>query len=200
METVRDLCAKHHGYGGAGRVSVYNWAVIESGIPVAAFAWQPPPPGSSLSVCPEHPAGVLALSRMVAVDKADRVLNHISKPLRVQMRKMIDRTRWPVLVTYSDEGQGHTGHVYKCSGWEKTSRKRVQIFEDVDGRRTSNYSNGKTGSRDLTRVGWTWIQRWEHWICAKGDVAEWMASNGWVRVATGRTYRSGAPAFRWDRG
>jgi hypothetical protein len=35
------------------------------------------------------------------------------------MNVLIDRTRWPVLVTYSDIGQGHTGHVYKCSGWEK---------------------------------------------------------------------------------
>lgn len=34
----------------------------------------------------------------------------VSKPLRRQMRVEIDRGRWPVLITYSDEGQGHTGH------------------------------------------------------------------------------------------
>lgn len=197
LETVRDLCNRHHGYGGAGGVAVYCWAVVEDEDPVAAFSWQPPAPGAAASVCAEQPQGVLALSRMVAVEKDDRKLKHISKPLRMQMRHLIDRTRWPVLVTFSDEGQGHLGHVYKCSGWEKTTRRRVPIFEDHEGRRTSRYSNGKTGGRDLTPVGWTYVQRWEHWACARGEAAEWMTRNGWTRVANGRTYRSGAPAFRW---
>ena len=71
LETVRDLCARHHGYGGAGGVSVYSWAVVEDEKPVAAFCWQPPAPGAAASVCKEQPAGVLALSRMVAVEKTD---------------------------------------------------------------------------------------------------------------------------------
>ena len=94
---------------------------------------------------------MLALSRMVAVPREKRELRHISKPLRVQMRRRIDRTRWPVLVTYSDEGQGHTGHVYKCSGWQATERTRRPTFEDAQGRRQSSYSNGKHGGRDLVR-------------------------------------------------
>lgn len=199
LEDVRELCERHHGYGGAGGVSVYSWAVMEDEKPVAAFAWQPPAPGAAVSVCPEQPAGVLALSRMVAVDKANRALKHISKPLRRQMRTMIDRTRWPVLVTFSDEGQGHNGFVYQCSGWEKTTKKRVPIFEDANGRRTSRYANGKTGGRALRRVGWTWVQRWENWACPKGGAAEWMAAHGWVRVPSGRTYRSGAAAHRWEK-
>jgi len=77
---------------------------------VAAYAWQPPPPGASRAVCPEAPEGVLALSRMVAVPRDERRLQHVSTPLRRQMRVLIDRGRWPVLVTYSDEGQGHTGN------------------------------------------------------------------------------------------
>lgn len=199
LETVRDLCALHHGYGGAGGVSVYNWCVMEDKKAVAAFSWQPPAPGAATSVCPEHPAGVLALSRMVAVERPDRVLRHISKPLRRQMRSLIDRTRWPVLVTFSDEGQGHIGHVYKCSGWTKTTRKRVPIFEDGDGRRTSRYSNGKTGSRALIRIGWTFVQRWEHRVCPVGETAQYAEAQGWRRVPSGRTYRSGHAAFRWER-
>jgi hypothetical protein len=199
LEVVRDLCAKHHGYGGTGGVSVYNWAVMEREKAVAAFSWQPPAPGAAVSVCPEHPAGTLALSRMVAVEKADRALKHISKPLRVQMRSLIDRGRWPVLITYSDESQGHTGYVYQCSGWEKTGRRRVPIFEDANGRRTSRYSNGKTGGRDLVRVGWAFIQRWEHWACPRGEAAEYARLHGWQRVPTNRAYRSGAPAFRWEK-
>lgn len=112
-------------------------------------AWQPPPPGAASAVCPEAPFGALALSRMVALPRSERALRHISKPLRQQMRRLIDRTRWPVLVTYSDEGQGHTGHVYKCSGWTPTVRSHRPIRETVDGARASSYSNGKHGGREL---------------------------------------------------
>lgn len=199
LNVVRDLCAQYHGYGSAGGVAVYAWAVVESGQPVAAYSWQPPAPGAAADVCAEAPAGVLALSRMVAVPKAERKLKHVSKPLRRQMHRLIDRTRWPVLVTFSDEGQGHTGYVYQCAGWEKTTRKRVPVFEDDQGRRASRYANGKTGGRDLIRIGWTWVQRWEHWICERGRAAEWMADHGWVRRAINRTYRSGNPAFRWEQ-
>lgn len=199
LAVVRDLCERFHGYGSAGGVSAYAFAVYEQDRAVAAFAWQPPPPGAAVSLCPEAPGSVLSLSRMVAVEKADRALVHISKPLREQMRKRIDRGRWPVLVTYSDEGQGHTGHVYKCSGWQPTTRKRVAVFEDESGRRCSRYSNGRTGSRDLRAVGHTWIQRWEHRACERGSEASHMAAAGWRREATGRVWRSGSPAFTWVR-
>lgn len=125
LDEVRALCEAHHGYGSAGGVSAYAFVVVERGTNIAGYAWQPPPPNAAATVCPEAPGGVLALSRMVAVPKDERELKHVSKPLREQVKKLIDRTRWPVLVTYSDEGQGHTGYVYKCSGWEATTRRRA---------------------------------------------------------------------------
>jgi hypothetical protein len=199
LDVVRDLCVRYHGYGSAGGVAVYSFAVYEHEVPVAAFSWQPPPPGAAKSMCPEAPAGVLSLSRMVAVPHEQRALRHISKPLRVQMHKLIDRTRWPVLVTYSDEGQGHTGHVYKCSGWQPTTRTRVAVRTHADGSRASRYANGSTGGRELVRAGWTWVQRWEHWACKRAESATWLQAHGWERVETGRVYRSGAPGFKYMR-
>ncbi len=197
LDTVRALCQHFHGYASAGGVSVYSWGVVEAGRLVAAFAWQPPPPGAAKAVCPEAPQGVLALSRMVAAPKHERSLNHISKPLRKQM-KLIDRGRWPVLLTYSDEGQGH-GHVYKCSGWEKTQRAERQVWLE-DGKRASRYSNGNYGSRELDAGGLTWIQRWEQWACPRGQAAQWMLEHGWERVAVpGKKWRSGNQAFRWEQ-
>jgi len=142
LSVVRGLCEKYHGYGSCGGTSTYNYCVTEDGNPVAAFSWLPPAFGSAKSVCPEHPAGVLALSRMVAVPKAERQLKHISKPLMIQMKKLIDRSRWPVLVTYSDEGQGHTGYVYQCSGWEMRGRRKSEVYESEFGDRKSSYSSG----------------------------------------------------------
>jgi hypothetical protein len=198
LAEVQALCKSFHGYGGAGGSATYTFGVYEDARIVAAYAWQPPPTGSALSVCATAPAGVLSLSRMVAVPRADRVLNHVSRPLRQQMKHGINRARWPVLVTYSDEGEGHTGHVYKCSGWKPTHRATYPIYTDASGKRTSSYRNGQSNHTGLTQCGETTIQRWEHWIDA--DPAAWMARHGWQRVAVpGKTWANGKQAHTWRR-
>jgi hypothetical protein len=200
LAVVEELCAKHHGYGAASATKTYAFAVYEDGKPIAAFAWQPPPVGAAKSVCPEAPSGVLALSRMVAVDRSERKLAHISRPLRRQMRVIIDRGRWPVLVTYHDEGQGHTGHVYKCNGWARAKRspERRAFYVDETGARQSRYSNGVTGSRELILGGYTRVHRWEHWACEHGQAALWMNKHGWRREPVpNKVWASGNPAYRW---
>lgn len=201
VATVADLCARFHGYQSAGDVAVYAFAVYEDGRPVAGWLWQPPPPGSAASVCPEMPAGVLALSRMVAVPKCERRLPHVSRPLRRQMAHMLDRGRWPVLVTYSDIGQGHNGFVYQCSGWTPDGDPDERDFYlDTEGRRVSPYANGAMRSGDLVYGGKTAIQRWRHDACPRGEAARWMAAHGWERVAIpGKTWRSGNQAYRYEK-
>jgi hypothetical protein len=195
IAAVSDLFSAHHAYASVGGMSTYAFAVLEGGAPVAAFVWQPPAPGAASSVCATCPQGVLSLSRMVAVPRAERELRHISKPLRVQMRRMIDRTRWPVLVTYSDESVGHTGHVYKCSGWTPTLRKQVDTFT-VDGRRVSSYSNGSSKRPAGAVAAKAWIQRWEHW--AAEDPAALLSAH-WRRVEiAGKRWRSGSQAHRYE--
>lgn len=198
LSAVRDLVERHHGYGSMGNTATYAFAVREGDRVVAAYAWQPPAPGAARSVCPEEPGGVLALSRMVAVPRAERALAHVSKPLRAQAKTLIDRGRWPVLITYSDEGQGHTGYVYACAGWTKTLRSRAQVWLDSEGRRVSPYSAGRRNVAGLTRGPDTWIQRWESWACRVGEVSAHMRAAGWIREPIpGRTWRSGSPAMRW---
>jgi hypothetical protein len=203
---VLSLFEEHHGYGSLSNSNTYLFAVIESDNPVAAYAWQPPPPGAAKSACPEAPQGVLSLSRMVALPKDQRRLKHISKPLKRQMRQLIDRTRWPVLITYHDEGQlnadgdPHNGFVYECSGWTATVRSKRPVNENSDGARCSSYSNGRHNSRDLVRAGLTWIQRWENRICPKGEALAWMTGHGWRRVIVpGRTWTNGKQAYTYVR-
>lgn len=198
LAIVRDLCARYHGYGGAGAVATYAFAVYENDIPIAAYSWQPPAPGAARNVCPAEPSAVLALSRMVAVPREERQLNHVSRPLRRQMVHLIDRTRYPILVTYSDEGQGHTGHVYKCSGWHPTRREQRRWYYRLDGSRVSSYSSGRTSREGRFYGGLTWIQRWEHHVCEPSLAAEYMAAHGWVRVPVpGKLWRSGNQAYTW---
>jgi hypothetical protein len=199
-DEVVELFEQYHGYKSLSASMTYCFAVFEDGAPIAAYAWQPPPPGAARAVCQEAPQGVLSLSRMVAVDKSGRRLKHISKPLRRQMNHAIDRTRWPVLVTYSDEGEGHNGFVYECSGWTKTTRSKRPVNENSDGARCSSYSNGTHGKRDLVRNGFTWIQRWEARVCPPGDALRWMESHGWNRVKIpGKFWASGKQAYTYVR-
>ncbi len=201
LEQASALIEKHHGYGSTGGWATYCFGVFEDERLVAAYVWQPPPHGAAKSVCPKCPGAVLSLSRLAAVPKDDRDLNHVSKPLRRQMKVLIDRHRWPVLVTYSDEGQGHTGHVYKCSGWTRTARKKRPFYTDAEGNRTSIYKNGKTRKADDVTIffgGHTWLQRWEHWACADGAVEQYMKDGGWTREPIpGKTWRSGKQAYTW---
>lgn len=207
LEAVRELCERYHGYQSAGGLATYAFGAYDDAVGwaekrlVAGYSWQPPAPGAAKSIAPEAPHAVLMLSRMVAVPKESRALKHVSKPLMQQMKRLIDRTRWPVLVTYSDEGEGHTGYTYQCSGWEKTTRSQVKTYEDAEGRRVSPYSNGEYAKRQgVVRAGTTWIQRWEHWVCERGYAKAWLETHGWERVAIpGKKWRSGNQAHRYER-
>lgn len=194
---VQKLVERHHGYGSMGTWAAYRFAVYEGGEPVAAFAWQPPPMGAARSVCPENPQGVLALSRMVAVPKAERKLQHISKPLKYQMLHLIDRTRWPVLVTFSDESQGHNGFVYQCSGWVKTRSMVAPVYENDAGQRVSRLRGGMIDLSELTRRNDTTLQRWEHWACPKGQAMDHFVAGGWRHEPVpGKIWKSGNQAYR----
>ena len=166
---------------------------------MAAYAWQPPPPGAAKAVGPGEPSGVLALSRMVAVPKDQRELKHISKPLIEQMKRLIDRTRWPVLLTYSDASLGHDGYVYRCSGWTKDGVYRRGFAVDSDGVRVSAYSNGSRST--FATTGTTELTRWVNRVCPVGQEGAWMARHGWQRVAVaGKVWASGRQAYTWARG
>jgi len=200
MAQAKDVVLKYHGYGSMPGSATYLFAVFEDESPVAVYSWQPPPPGAARSVCPEAPYGVLSLSRMAAVPKGQRTLKHVSKPLRWQMKNLIDRGRWPVLVTYSDEGQGHTGHVYKCSGWKKSMRAKRPFYVADDGSRTSSYKNGSRSVGASALSGHTFLQRWEHWACDRGDAAVHVFLNGWVRLEVpGKRWKSGNQAYTYKK-
>lgn len=196
MSEIDALGERFHAYRGAAKVATYTFGVYEGDTLVAAFTWNPPAPGVGKSLSPSEPQAVLALTRMVALPKTERALKHISKPLMAQMKKLIDRGRWPVLVTYSDASVGHNGYVYACSGWTKCGVRRVGVFKTQDGRRVSRYSNGKTDTGRHTKDGFAEITRWEHRACEAGKEGDWLRDHGWVRVPRDRVWRSGRQAFR----
>lgn len=76
--------------------------------------WIPPTRTAGEALAGEDWQGVLSLSRLVCDPSVPP--NGASFLLAGSMR-LIDRTRWPVLVTYADTNQGHTGAIYKATNW-----------------------------------------------------------------------------------
>lgn len=193
FKEAAELIVAHHGYASCPKMPTYVFTVWEDGKVVAAYTWGPPPPGPAQLYGGSAPHGVLALTRMCALPKDQRRLKHVSKPLMWQMKHGIDRTRWPTLLTYSDSGQGHTGYVYQCSGWEMAGVSNRPTYT-VDGARLPTYSGGK--SRDLEGAvkGKTELIAWVHVI---PELVEAFDQN-WVRVPRGnQKWASGSQAYKF---
>ena len=97
------------------RHGLYRAGVVLHGDAHGAALWLPPTRRSAEKVAGDDWHGVLSLSRLV-VDP-ELPTNGASLLLGRSMR-LIDRKRWPVLVTFADTNQGHTGAIYRATNWE----------------------------------------------------------------------------------
>jgi hypothetical protein len=101
--------------------SVHRCGLVKDGRLVAACLWMPPTAraakalaGTYLGSIDRH-REVLTLSRL-AVDEAEPQ-NAASILLGASTRDVLRDGRWHLLVTYADDGQGHSGTIYKATGW-----------------------------------------------------------------------------------
>lgn len=111
-----------------------------------AALWQPPTRTAAESVAGEGWRGVLCLSRLVVAPEVP--VNGASFLLGRSM-KMIDRVRWPVLLTYADTAHGHTGAIYKATNWTSLGPTSAgDVWVGASGRQRGR----KRGGRTLTAV------------------------------------------------
>jgi hypothetical protein len=144
------LIRAHHYAKGAPNTSTYRhglyrsdtWPLVGDACGVAL--WIPPTRRAAESVAGSDWQGVLCLSRLVVVDDVPK--NGASYLLGRSM-KMIDRKRWPVLLTYADTAHGHTGAIYKATNWERLGETPAgDVWVDADGMQRGR----KRGRRTLT--------------------------------------------------
>lgn len=81
---------------------------------VGVTLWIPPTRKAAESVAGEGWQGVLTLSRLAVAPEVGT--NGASFLLGRSMR-LIDRERWPWLLTYADANLGHTGAIYRATNW-----------------------------------------------------------------------------------
>lgn len=164
-EAIRFVRAHHYAKGGS-RVSVYRHGMYRSdpamrplvGELVGVAIWIPPTPDAAKSVVDEGWQGVLCLSRLAIAPEVGT--NGASFLLGRSMR-LIDRERWPRLLTYADPALGHTGAIYRATNWECMGASpggAHGTWTDDSGRRWSYKRGGRTYSeREMESAGLTRI-------------------------------------------
>lgn len=103
--------------------------------------WLPPTEPAGRATNPAAPQGVLSLSRLVV---AEGVPGNAASFLLARSRGLLNRERWPALVTYADEWRGHTGAIYRADNWDYAGRTAPEAVYVRDGRMVARKAGKKT--------------------------------------------------------
>jgi hypothetical protein len=117
LADAQALVREHHYArgGSSGRVYCHGLYHKLSDLLVGVAWWIPPTRDAAMFVNRENWQKVLALTRMVMVPGAPA--NACSFLLSRSVKAIRKEGRYVTLLTYADQGEGHTGHVYRASGW-----------------------------------------------------------------------------------
>lgn len=133
---MSNTCIETHGLYRVGGTRLYGIAM-----------WLPPTRKAAETVDRENWRGVAALSRLCVIPEAPP--NAASFLLAASMR-LLDRERWPTLLTYADTRHGHTGAIYRATNWEC-----IGVVKGADNWRhpaTGEQRGRKTTGRSRTRA------------------------------------------------
>jgi len=149
IAVARRLVEEYHYARHASNTAVYVHGLFPKGAFWACACygvawWIPPTRSAAEATFSQNWRGVLALSRLVVVPSVPR--NGASFLLGRSMR-LIDRKRWPCLVTYADTWRGHTGAIYKATNWRYVGLTPAYDVWTVDGRIIARKAGPKTRTK-----------------------------------------------------
>jgi hypothetical protein len=142
----------HYSKGGSNtRVYMHGLYCVGERLPRGVAWWIPPTKGAALATYPENWKGVLALTRLVIVPGEPQ---NAASFLLAGSRKLIDRKKWPCLVTYADEWRGHTGGIYRADNWEYAGKTKPQPVWVRDGVMVARKAGPKTRTKtEMLQLG-----------------------------------------------
>lgn len=118
LAVCQAFIAEHHYAGGGANTATYSHGLFRVDDPATCRGiawWFPPTRDAAHATYPEDWHAVLSLSRLAL---APDVPKNGCSFLLARSIKLIDRDRWPCLVTYADEWKGHLGTIYRAAGWQ----------------------------------------------------------------------------------
>jgi len=149
LARCQELVRQHHYAKGGANTATYRHGLFRNGdlfdCQCAGIAWWiPPTKSAALATYPENWQGVLCLSRLVI---APSVLKNARSFLLAASMRLIDRSRWPCLVTYADEWQGHVGTIYRATNWTYAGLTKPEAVYTLNGRMTARKAGPKTRTK-----------------------------------------------------
>lgn len=149
LDVAARLVGQYHYAKGGSNTATYLHGLFPAGTifedECCGVAWWIPPTKSAAQATyPKDWKGVLCLHRLVVVPSVPK--NGASYLLGTSMR-LIDRARWPCLVTYADTWQGHTGGIYRATNWQYVGETSPSAVYTLDGRMIAR----KAGPRTRTK-------------------------------------------------
>ncbi len=147
IRNARRLVEEHHYAQGASNTATYLHGLFPSGQSecMGVAWWIPPTRTAAHATYPDNWQGVLALSRLALVPGLP---TNAASFLLARSRKLIDRSRWPCLVTYADEWRGHTGAIYRADNWAYKGKTKPERTYCIDGRMTARKAGQRTRRHD----------------------------------------------------
>lgn len=144
------LVREHHYAGGGSKTAVYRHGLFHVDSPDECLGvawWLPPTKVAAQSVHPDW-RRVLSLTRLVVVPGVPQ--NAATFLLAKSVRVIRGDGRWAALVTWADEGQGHTGAIYLGANWTPLGARAggTAVWKDAAGRQVS----AKAGPRTRTKA------------------------------------------------
>lgn len=143
IAAARALVEAHHYAKGAANTATYVhglYRVNDETLYGVAW-WLPPTRAAAFATYPADWKGVLSLSRLVIVPGVPK---NACTFLLARSRKLIPDDRWPCLVTYADDWQGHAGGIYLADNWQYMGKTKTQRTYVIDGRMISRKAGNKT--------------------------------------------------------
>lgn len=158
-----EVIRAHHYARSAANTSVLAAGLFDSdGTLLGAQLWMPTTPTVARSLTRRYaqdiadrdaPARVLALSRFALVPGLPT--NAATRFLALG-RRLIDRERYPVLVTWADTNQGHDGTIYRADNWicDSTTSGGDVYLDPVTGRQVARRATRTRTAAEMIALGY----------------------------------------------
>lgn len=145
----------HHYARGCSNTAVYAFGLYRCGALVGVALWLPPTRACAETVDADW-RRVLSLSRLALAPSEPR--NAESLFIAACVRLIRRDRKWVALVTFADESQGHTGTIYRASGWSYVGLTKPEPrWEDVDGRQVSRLATKSRTAAQMREQGFRMV-------------------------------------------
>jgi hypothetical protein len=149
LSVADGLVCEHHYAGGGSNTATFTHGLFRAGDLMRCLGvawWIPPTKGAARKTWAGDWRRVLSLSRLVVLPGVPK--NACSFLLARSVRSVRGGGAWECLVTYADTWRGHTGGIYRVSGWEDCGLTKPEaVWVDGRGRMVSRKAGPKTRTK-----------------------------------------------------